>query len=70
MDDYGYGSGGGLTGGGYGGGRYDRFSAGGWGATGRDYGRDFSRGYDENLGDRLREGWHDVRDRARRFFRR
>ena len=60
---------GGLTSGGYGAGRYDRYAS-GWGASSRDYGRDFSRGYDEGLGDRLREGWHELRDRARHVFRR
>lgn len=44
------------------------YGAGNWS---RDYGSDFGpRGYDHDLGDRVREGWDHLRDRARSFFRR
>jgi hypothetical protein len=29
-----------------------------------------NRGYDHDWGDRVREGWENVRDRARNLFRR
>lgn len=63
-------AGGGYTGGGYAGGM-NRGTMGGYGAS--NWGRDraeYDRGYDHDLGDRVREGWDDLRDRARHFFRR
>lgn len=73
-------SGGGYTGGGYSGGGYmgggytggmNRNTMGGYGASNRGYGGDYNnRGYDGDLGDRMRDGWDNLRDRARHFFRR
>ncbi|HEU4561193.1 MAG TPA: hypothetical protein VFS20_25295 [Longimicrobium sp.] len=74
-------TGGGYTGGGYSGGGYmgggytggmNRGSMGGYGASNwsRDRGEFNDRGYDQDFGDRVREGWDNLRDHARGFFRR
>ena len=63
-------SSGGYTGGGFSGGM-NRGSMGGYGASNRGYVGDYNnRGYDQDLGDRMRDGWETLRDRARGFFRR
>jgi hypothetical protein len=64
--------GGGYGQGGYGyggrGGEFERWNQSGYrGASG--YGGDYGHRYAEDFGDRVRDGWDHLRDRARGFFR-